>query len=83
MTLEKKGGEKGGGGGSSYILPKNDHQNDKTLGWALWRLGFNVSTVVGSKVTMTVPGIKTTGENNSATKENRTQRQNSPPPHLL
>ena len=50
----------------TYILPKNDHPNlvsvdvephvsfhpnDKTLGWALWHVGFNVSTVVRSKVT--------------------------------
>ena len=38
----------------TYILPKKDHQNGKTLGWALWHLGFNVSTVIRKKVTKTV-----------------------------
>ena len=44
-------------GMATYILPpphpppKKDHQNDKTLGWALWYLGFNVSTVVRNKAT--------------------------------
>ena len=32
----------------------NVHQNDKTLGWALWHLVFNVLTVVRNKVTKTV-----------------------------
>ena len=40
---------------ATYILPKNDDQNDKALGWALWLLVFNVSTVVRNKVTKTVP----------------------------
>ena len=39
----------------TYILPKNDHQNDKTLGRALWHLVFNVSTVVRNNVTKTMP----------------------------
>ena len=39
----------------TYIVPKNDHQNDKTLGRTLWHRVFNVSTVVRNKVTKTVP----------------------------
>ena len=39
----------------TYILPKNDHQDDKTLGWALWHLVLNVSTVVRNIVTKRVP----------------------------
>ena len=37
------------------ILPKNDRHNDTMLGWALWHLVFNVSTVVRDEVTKTVP----------------------------
>ena len=40
----------------TYILLKSEHQNDKTLGWALWLPVFNVTTVVRNKVTKTVPG---------------------------
>ena len=63
----------------AYILPKNDHLNDKTLGWALWHLGFNVSTVVGNKVTKTVPGkqlLRTT----HARRESNSTREFPPPP---
>ena len=55
-------------GGGGYLCPtshiaRRDHQNDKTLGWPV-RVSFNVSTVVGNKVTKTV-SEDTTVENNS------------------
>ena len=63
----------------SDILPKNDHQNDKTLGWPLWHLGFTVSTVVRNKVTKTVPG-KQLLRTAHAIKESNSTRELPPPP---
>ena len=44
--IRQKGVFRDWGSMATYILPKNDHQNDKQLGWALWHLVFNVSTDV-------------------------------------
>ena len=71
----------GGEGCYLYFLPKNDNLIDKTLGWALWHLVFNVSTVVRYNVTKTVPEkqlVRTTQQ-----QENPTLREISPLPHLL
>ena len=66
-------------GVGTYILPKNDHQNNKTLGWAFWHLVFTVSTVVRNKVTKTVPEkqlVRTT----HATRESNCTRELPPTP---
>ena len=73
--------EKGVGGGmGTYILPKNDHQNDNTLGWASWHLVFNVSTVVRNKVTKTVSEKQLLRTTPAIRESNPTSEL---PPHLL
>ena len=68
------------------ILPKTDHQNDKTLGWALWRLGFNVSIVVRNNATKTVPEkqpVRTTQSNEKMPTPRESPPPPTPPPPLL
>ena len=66
----------------TYILPTNDHRNDKTLGWALWHLVFNVSTVVRNKVTKKMPE-KQLRRTTLATRESNSTRELLPLPPLL
>ena len=66
----------------TYTLSKNDHQNDKTLGWALWHLVFNVSTVVRNKVTKTEPEsqlLRTTQQEKNPIPPESSPNPNPPP----